>query len=470
MKANRGVIYARYSTDMQREESIEGQVKACMDMAEKDGIHIVKVYTDRAMTGKNDNRPEFQQMLKDGQAGLFDVLYLWKVDRFGRNRFEIAQNKHKLKSKGVKIKYAKEHIPDTPEGIILESMLEGMAEYYSANLAENVNRGMETNAEKCYYNGGNIPLGYKVVDKHFQIDETYAPIVKEIFIQYIEGRRVTDLVKWLEANGIKTYGRVNLQRIIKNKRYTGKYIYTLKGKEIIIDGGMPRIISDELFELAQQRVDERRTYPATGTREVINSFSGKIKCGYCGQTVSLTCTKKYDGIGRYYYYRCMNKKCGNKNYVKREKIDAVIFDFLNKEFLTAENIKAISQKAEEIQKQSVEVSTVKAQLKDIEKKIDNITKAIENGVYSQSLMERLQALEVEKDDLKVKMVSVPKKKHITAKEITSYLSRYIDGDIQDEEFQRKLSRAFVSEIRQRKDSVDVDFKVNDFIFQKTLGL
>ena len=152
----RGVIYARYSTDMQREESIEGQVKACTELAEKDGIKIINIYIDRAMTGKNDNRPQFQQMIKDGQAGLFDTLYVWKVDRFGRNRYEIILNKQKLKNKKISIRYARENIPETKEGIILESMLEGMAEYYSANLSENVSMGMERNAEKCYYNGGNI--------------------------------------------------------------------------------------------------------------------------------------------------------------------------------------------------------------------------------------------------------------------------------------------------------------------------
>ena len=144
-KILRAVIYARYSSDNQREESIEGQVQACTELAEKDGVIIVKIYADRAMTGKNDRRPQFQQMLKDAQSGMFDILYLWKVDRFGRNRYEIIINKQKLKNAKIKIRYVKEHIPDTKEGIILESMLEGMAEYYSANLAENVNMGMERN-------------------------------------------------------------------------------------------------------------------------------------------------------------------------------------------------------------------------------------------------------------------------------------------------------------------------------------
>lgn len=466
-KILRAVIYARYSTDMQREESIEGQVKACTELAEKDGVIIIKVYADRAMTGKNDNRPQFQQMLKDAQAGLFDVLYVWKVDRFGRNRYEIILNKQKLKNRKIKIRYAKENIPDTKEGIILESMLEGMAEYYSANLAENVNMGMERNAEKCYYNGGNIPLGYKVVDKHFVLDEVYAPVIQKIFTEYVEGRTVADIVRWLQENGYKTYGRMNILRIIKNKRYTGTYIYTMKDKEICVDGGLPRIISDELFELAQQRKEERRTYPNAGARVVINSFSGKMKCGYCHKAVALTSTKTYDGKGHYHYYRCTNRNCKSKIYMKKQKLDKMIFDFLNKELLTEENIIAISEKAEQIQGHSADNSSLQNQLKAVEKKIENITNAIENGMFSQSLMDRLQSLEKERDEIKVKLVTIPKKKMLTSKEIYSYLSKYVNGDIEDEEFQRKLTRAFVSNIVLEKESMKVTFKINDFYFDKS---
>lgn len=466
-KILRAVIYARYSTDMQREESIEGQVKACTELAEKDGVIIVKVYADRAMSGRNDNRPQFQQMLKDAQAGLFDVLYVWKVDRFGRNRYEIILNKQKLKNRKIKIRYAKENIPDTKEGIILESMLEGMAEYYSANLAENVNMGMERNAENCQYNGGNIPFGYKVIDKHFVLDEVTAPIVEKIFIEYVEGRKVTDIVRWLQANGFKTYGRMNVLRIIKNKRYTGRYIYTMKDKEICIDNGLPRIISDELFELAQQRKEERKTYPNAGGQVVTNPFSTKMKCGHCGKSVALTSTKTYDGKGHYHYYRCTNRNCKSKMFVKKQKLDKIIFDFLHTEILTEENIIAISEKAEQMQSQSADNTTLQSQLKSVEKKIENITNAIENGMFSQSLMDRLQSLEKEKDEIKVKLVTIPKKKNLTSKEIYNYLIKYVNGDFTDEEFQRKLARAFVHNMEITREDLKVSFKINDFIFEKS---
>ena len=466
MKKTRAVIYARYSSDNQREESIEGQVQACTELAEKDGMTIIKIYADRAMTGRNDKRPQFQQMLKDAQSGMFDVLYLWKIDRFGRNRYEIIINKQKLKNAKIPIRYVKEHIPDSKEGIILESMLEGMAEYYSVNLAENVNMGMERNAYKCMYNGGNIPFGYKVENKVFVLDKELVPVVKKIFLDYVDGKKVTDIARYLDSIGVSNYGRMGVLRIIRNKRYTGKYIYSLNGEEICIDGGMPRIIDDELFNRAQEIREEKKTKTNAGGIYAKNSFSGKIKCGYCGNTVALTSTRKYDGIGHYHYYRCSGK-CKGKSYVVKQKVDKVVFDFLHNELFTEENIKAISDKAEQLQNKNPTTTLLNKQLKEIDKKIGNITKAIENGSFSQTLMDRLQALEKEKEDIKIKIATAPKKKIRTSKEIYNYLMQYVNGDYQDEYFQQKLIQTFIARLDLQKDSVLVTFKINDFSFSQS---
>ena len=132
------VIYARYSTDSQREESIEGQIRECTAYAEKNGFTVVKHYIDRAISAKTDNRPQFQQMIKDSERGIFDIIIVWKLDRFARNRYDSARYKTQLKRNGVKLVSATEVISAGPEGIILESVLEGYAEYYSADLAEKV--------------------------------------------------------------------------------------------------------------------------------------------------------------------------------------------------------------------------------------------------------------------------------------------------------------------------------------------
>lgn len=138
-----GVIYARYSEGpRQTDQSIEGQVADCQAFAAKNGINIIGLYADRHISGKSvDKRLEFQRMIRDAQDHKFDVVLVWKIDRFGRDRQDIAINKARLKRAGVKLMYAEESVPEGPEGIILESVLEGIAEYYSADLRQKVLRG-----------------------------------------------------------------------------------------------------------------------------------------------------------------------------------------------------------------------------------------------------------------------------------------------------------------------------------------
>ena len=179
----KAVIYARYSSDSQREESIEGQIRECTEYAERSGITILRSYIDRALSARTADRPEFQRMIRDSETGLFDTVLVWKLDRFSRDRYDSAHYKHILKKNGVKVISAKENISDGPEGIILESMLEGYAEYYSAELSQKIQRGQMENAMKCKNNGGNTPLGY-YVDKTthaLAIDSLTAPVISEIF-------------------------------------------------------------------------------------------------------------------------------------------------------------------------------------------------------------------------------------------------------------------------------------------------
>jgi len=157
-----GVIYARYSSEGQREESIEGQIRECLEYCQRNGITILQNYIDRAFSAKTDNRPDFLRMVRDSTKGLFEVVVVWKLDRFARNRYDSAHYKAALKKNGVRVLSAKENIADGPEGIILESMLEGMAEYYSAELSEKVIRGHTENALKCKYNGGTPTFGYTI--------------------------------------------------------------------------------------------------------------------------------------------------------------------------------------------------------------------------------------------------------------------------------------------------------------------
>ena len=235
------VIYARYSSDNQREESIEGQIRECTAYAEKNDITIVKHYIDRAISAKTDNRPQFQQMIKDSDKKLFDIVLVWKLDRFARNRYDSARYKTQLKKNGVKLMSATEIISEGPEGIILESVLEGYAEYYSADLAEKVVRGQTENILKGRCNGGRGTFGYTLdSERKFHIDPLASPFVLESFTKYRDGLTMKEIRDWLNENGIKnpvggafTYNSV--EHMLKNRRYIGE----LKFRDVVVPDAIP---------------------------------------------------------------------------------------------------------------------------------------------------------------------------------------------------------------------------------------
>ena len=268
----KAVIYARYSSDSQREKSIEGQLRECTAFAEKNGITVLRHYIDRAFSAKTDNRPEFQAMIKDSSKKLFDMIIVWKLDRFARNRYDSARYKAQLKKNGVKVVSATETISDGAEGILLESMLEGMAEYYSADLAEKVVRGMTENALKCKYNGGTLPLGYVIdSEQFFQIDPLTAPFVLEVFKRYDEGATMTQIRDWLNAKGIRNTRRQemtynSIQHMLNNRRYIGEYSY----REVIIPDGIPAIVPKDLFDRVQEKLAKnKKPLPVIKQRMII---------------------------------------------------------------------------------------------------------------------------------------------------------------------------------------------------------
>lgn len=187
------VIYARYSSERQTEQSIEGQLRVCNEYAERNNILIVDTYIDRATTGTNDNRASFQKMLHDAKKQAWDIVLVYKLDRFSRNKYEMATHKRTLRDNNIKLISAMENIPDTPEGIILESLLEGMAEYYSAELSQKVRRGMNESRHKGNFTGGYVLYGYKVENKKVLIEDK-AEIIRLIYQRYSTGTIVKDII------------------------------------------------------------------------------------------------------------------------------------------------------------------------------------------------------------------------------------------------------------------------------------
>ena len=395
------VIYCRYSSDSQTEQSIDGQLRVCNEYAKNNGIVVLDTYIDRAMTGTNDNRPDFQRMIKDSTRKSFDYVLVYKFDRFSRNKYETAIHKKTLKDNGVKVISAMEYIPDSPEAIILESMLEGYAEYYSAELSQKVKRGMRETRSKGNFTGGFIIYGYKVENHKVVIDEERAETVKYIFEQYAMGMYVKDIIKALTEKGIynhgKPFARNTVYNILKNEKYAG--IYRHNGE--VFTNIYPQIVPQETYDIVRKKI-ERNHYGKRST-EVIYLLRHKMVCGYCGSPVSAECGTAKNGE-RKRYYKCLGRKNGNgckKSQARKEVLEKYILDNVieqlesNKDYIVT-NLLALQ---ENYIKANSNLQRLVKEQRQTENAIQNIMLAIENGGTSNTAMKRLRELETLQDEI-----------------------------------------------------------------------
>ena len=464
----KAVIYARYSSDSQREESIEGQLRECTAFAEKNGITILRHYIDRAFSAKTDNRPEFQAMIKDSSKKLFDMIIVWKLDRFARNRYDSARYKAQLKKNGVKVVSATETISDGAEGILLESMLEGMAEYYSADLAEKVVRGMTENALKCKYNGGTPPLGYVIdSEQYFQIDPLTAPFVLEAFKRYDEGATMTQIRDWLNEKGIKNTRRQemtynSIQHMLNNRRYIGEYSY----REVIIPDGIPAIVPKDLFDRVQEKMAKNKKAPARHKAEDDYLLTTKLFCGYCGAYLCGESRTSRTGLV-HHYYKCVSVKkkraeC-HKKPVKKQWIEDLVVDETMKMVMDDKAIEAIVSMLMELQnRESSSLPLYEKELKDTEAAIDNMLNAIQQGIFNKSTKARLDELEAAKDELE-NMIACEKlaKPKITEEQMMFWLHRFRKLDVSKKEHRQMLIDTFVNAIYLYDDKMLITFNYKD---------
>lgn len=422
------VIYARYSSDRQTEQSIEGQLRVCHEYAERNDIAIVDTYIDRAMTGTNDKRVSFQKMLKDSNKKAWDYVLVYKLDRFSRNKYEIAMHKRKLKDNGIKVISATENIPDTPEGIILESLLEGMSEYYSAELSQKVRRGMRETRKKGNFSGGTIPYGYKKEGKKLVIDEEQANVVKYIFTEYASGKLVTAIVNELNEKGITNRGKIfvknTVYKMLRNEEYSGIYHF----QNEVYDNIYPRIIPQELFDIVQIKISSNKY--GKHKPDVNYLLKNKIKCGYCGNSVSSDCGTSKTGKS-WRYYNCNRKKkpktCKLKA-IGKEILEELVVDTLL-ETMSDNMIEYISEQILEIHDKKLnDNSILNMLLKDysqVEKQINNLLEAIMNGIYTESTKARLEKLEEEKAKIshKIKLEQSKEKLRLTQNDIIKFMKK-----------------------------------------------
>ena len=461
------VIYARYSSDNQREESIEGQIRECTAYAEKNGITIVKHYIDRAISAKTDNRPEFQQMIKDSDKKLFDIVLVWKLDRFARNRYDSARYKTQLKKNGVKLMSATEIISEGPEGIILESVLEGYAEYYSADLAEKVVRGQTENILKGRCNGGRGTFGYTLdPERKFHIDPLTSPFVLESFKKYNEGSTMKEIRDWLNENGIKnpvggafTYNSV--EHMLKNRRYIGE----LKFRDVVVPNAIPPIIPLELFEDVQEKIAKNKKAPARRKAEDDYLLTTKLFCGYCGALMfGESGTSRTGEVHRYYKCATAKKHKGcKKKTVRKQWLEDLVVTETMKLVEDDASMNAIIAKVMELQNQeSTDLPIYEKQLKETETGITNMLNAIQMGILTSSTKERLEALEEQRKELQARIAEERLAKPKMKEEFVRFwLLRFRKLDMTQPEQRQALVDTFINAIYLYDDKVLITFNYKE---------
>lgn len=420
----------------------------------KNGFVVVNEYIDRAISGKTDNRPSFQRLIKDSEKGHFDAVIMYTLDRFARNRYDSAIYKAKLKKNGVRAFYAKQPMPDTPEGIILESVLEGYAEYYSENLARSIKRGMKENALHTIAMG-SLGLGYKIgEDRKYEIDPVGAKAVRAIFTMYAEGKSKTEIVNWLNEHGFKTsqgnqFNKNSLSRILKNDKYIGVYRYA----DVVVENAIPPIIDKHLFDKVQALLKHNFASRARNKAKEDYLLSTKLFCGHCGSPmIGESGTSK---LGRvYHYYKCSKRKrerdC-SKKVEKKDWLEELVVRYTVHHVLTDENIELIATKAMELIEKDLQDTSVlvglQGMLKDVNKKIKNLMSAIEQGIITSSTKERLEELELERLNIEGQIAREEMKKPLLSKErIVYWLTSFKSGDIQDIEYQRRIIDTLVNSV------------------------
>lgn len=462
------VVYARYSSHGQTEQSIEGQLAAAETYAKAKGYTIVHEYIDRAMTGRNDNRDEFQRMLSDTAKKQFSVIIVWKVDRFGRNREEITFNKYRCKKNGVRVEYVAESVPDSAEGVILESVLEGMAEYYSLQLSQNVRRGMLESAKKHKAIGGHIPLGFKVdSDNNYVIDEDTAPTVRMIFQLYAEGSTISEILSRLNSMGLKTaegraFGKCSLAVLLKNEKYIGTYKY----KDLIDDpDAIPAIVDKDIFWQVQSMLKVNRRKPSRKWSYTDFLLTDKLFCGKCGSPMSGESGTSKSGR-KFSYYGCAgrrkNRVC-TKRPVRQDRIEEAV---LRKMQTIIENDDLLNFIAEQTWAYYVEqnerqdrIRSIQAQIDTDEKAITNLLKVLERGIVSEATVARVEELENEKTALKAALADAQLESglHVTKDSILFFLHQFKTLDYTDRDCQRRLIDTFVNAVFVYDDKIRIAF-------------
>jgi DNA invertase Pin-like site-specific DNA recombinase len=465
------VIYARYSSHTQTERSIEGQLKDCYEYAERAGYTIIKEYIDRAISGKTDERPNFQQLISDSKKKQFQFVIVYALDRFARNRYDSAIYKHKLRQNDVKIVSATQAISDSPEGVILEAVLEASAEYYSLELSQKVKRGLKLSVEKGTFTGGYTLFGYKVADKRVVIDEEKAEVVRYIFNEYAKGTPKKIIVDEINKRGYrntngKPFGLTAFQTAMTNSKYVGKNYYN----GVFSPDSYPPIIDEDIFNKVQNRLASVRHAPATAKARIDYRLQGKGFCGHCGANlVGDGGTSKSGKV--HHYYSCATKKkkhtC-NKRTEQKDFLEWYVVEQTIKYILQPKRMRLIAEnviaqyerdfnddKVKELEKKIVKIE------KDINKLTDDFIEAPANSPIRKNINVKVEGLSAQLNDAQIDLckLRIACGIRLTTEGVIAWLKMFTNGNPLDEGFRDRIIETFVNSIYLYDDMITLYFNL-----------
>lgn len=468
IEGNVCVVYARYSSHAQNDASIEQQLDECKAYAAAHDLKISEVYADRALSGRSDKRPEFQKMIRHAEAGKFQIVLTYKSNRLARNMLDALRYEDRLEKAGVKVVYCKENFGDNAAGRLALRMMMSLNEFYSENLAEDVRRGMIDIAKQCKAVGAT-PLGYKVDgDGKYAIDEPKAEIVREIFRRVSANETLASIADDLNSRGIltnhkNTWGRSSFHTLLSNERYTGVY----KFADVRIEHGMPAIIDDALFEDVQEKIRRRKEVVGRRRESAEYLLTGKAFCAKCGAPmIGISGTSKSGDM--HYYYVCKGRRekhiCTKMN-IRKTVAEKKVAESLKERILKPEVMEWMIQNVlnyQEEAKKQTDLASYQDRLVEVRRGIDNIVKAVESGIFSPTLKDRLDELEGEQRELQGMIaVEQAKVKTVTREQIQYFLDSFKDGDVDDPAYQKRLFRNFLIKVFLDDDKYRIVFNYID---------
>lgn len=468
------VIYSRYSSLGQNDQSIDGQIEACVRYAAQRGFRVVGQYIDRAMSGTHaDSRPEFQRLIRDGKKGIFKYVLVWKLDRFARNRYDSAIYKNELKKHGVKVLSVTEGIDAGSDSIILEAVLEAMAEEYSRQLSQNVRRGMRQNAEKQLTLGGNTPLGYRVEDKRLVVDKDEAEIVRFAFRSYADGMTKTEIAKECNRRGWRTrsgrpFTLSSFSVMLKNQTYIGTYTFK---DELAVEDAVPAIVDRSTFDKVGAMLERNRRAPGRVKAKEDYELQGKVFCGYCGSPMVGESGRGKCG-NTYHYYACATRKkvhtCQKKN-EKKGFLEWYIVEQITTSILTDQRIHEIAAGVVAEYNRSFDAGNVRElekKIRAMDKEMDTLVDALIRTTAAPAVAkinERIDLLAIQKEEAEVDLAKLKVASRITLSEdeIIAWLQQFVHGDPMDPDFRQRVIDIFVNSIYLYDDKVVMYFNIKD---------